>query len=270
RYVLEHTVTEQGVVIVSNVNCGYLDMAVNFIMSVQRHSNAKVLFVAMDEVAFDFMDDLEPGTVVMFPVKTGSVRKHASRAGEFGDASFAAEVLVRPSILSHILAQSFTVLWSDSDIVWLSNPLPLLPDAYDPSDVRAGSEVMLQHDGADHVACTCFMFLKPTVGSHKLLALWKKHMIDQKSDKNQKPFQAPLQAMVEVGLNVRYIPNEVMPAGRDFFNVGPVDDYAKVVHPQARIAHNNFIKGHEKKMNRFQRYNLWWVEGMHFPECDGT
>lgn len=45
---------------------------------------------------------------------------------------------MRPSILSHILAQKFTVLWSDSDVVWLDNPLPLLPDTRDPSDVRPG------------------------------------------------------------------------------------------------------------------------------------
>lgn len=44
---------------------------------------------------------------------------------------------------------------------------------------------MLQHDGSDEMACTCFMFLKPTVRSHKLLALWKKNMIDKNSDKNQ-------------------------------------------------------------------------------------
>lgn len=73
---------------------------------------------------------------------------------------------------------------------------------------------------------------------------------------------------MDVGLNVEFIPDEVMPHGRGFFDVGYVEDYAKVVHPEARIAHNNFIKGHEKKMGRFQRYKLWWVEGMHFPECD--
>ncbi|CAM9634317.1 unnamed protein product, partial [Laminaria digitata] len=54
----------------------------------------------------------------------------------FGDPAFAAEVLVRPSILTHIMNQGFTVLWSDSDIVWLENPLPLLPDTANPSAVR--------------------------------------------------------------------------------------------------------------------------------------
>lgn len=30
--------------------------------------------MAMDEVAFDFLDELEPGTVAMFPLKAGAVR----------------------------------------------------------------------------------------------------------------------------------------------------------------------------------------------------
>ena len=63
-------------------------------------------------------------------------RKHATVAGQFGDPAFAAEVLVRPSILTHIMNQGFAVLWSDSDIVWLGNPLPLLPGTADPHSVR--------------------------------------------------------------------------------------------------------------------------------------
>jgi len=73
--------------------------------------------------------------------------------------------------------------------------------------------------------------------------------------------------MVESGLGLEFIPDEVMPHGRKFFNHSYVENYAEVVHPDARIAHNNFIKGHEKKMNRFRRYNLWWVDGVEFPDC---
>lgn len=42
RYVLETVVTSDGVVIVSNVNCGYLDMSTNFLLSVREASGAKV------------------------------------------------------------------------------------------------------------------------------------------------------------------------------------------------------------------------------------
>ncbi|CAN0411584.1 unnamed protein product, partial [Scytosiphon promiscuus] len=49
------------------------------------------------------------------------------KAGQFGDSIFAKMVLVRPKILQSILNQEYAVLWSDSDIVWLDNPLSLLP-----------------------------------------------------------------------------------------------------------------------------------------------
>lgn len=47
------------------------------------------------------------------------------------------------------------------------------------------SEVMLQHDGSDEMACTCFMFLKPTPRSHRLLGLWRDNIIGRNSEKNQ-------------------------------------------------------------------------------------
>lgn len=42
RYVLETVANEDGLVIVNNVNCGYLDFATNFLRSVRRVSDAKV------------------------------------------------------------------------------------------------------------------------------------------------------------------------------------------------------------------------------------
>lgn len=42
EYVLETTATKDGLVILSNVNAGYLDMAANFLLSVRRTTDAKV------------------------------------------------------------------------------------------------------------------------------------------------------------------------------------------------------------------------------------
>lgn len=43
RYILDEVADpETGLVMVTNVNCGYLDMAVNFLLSVRRHSDVKV------------------------------------------------------------------------------------------------------------------------------------------------------------------------------------------------------------------------------------
>lgn len=60
-----------------------------------------------------------------------------------GDATFQSQVLVRPSILQSILAAGYTVLWTDSDMVWLGDPLPLLPDVNERSSVSRTSAIVL-------------------------------------------------------------------------------------------------------------------------------
>ena len=75
--------------------------------------------------------------------------------------------------------------------------------------------------------------------------------------------------MKKDGLKVEYISDDVMPHGKAFFSDMYVEGYSEIVHPKAKIAHNNFIVGHEKKKDRFRRYHLWFVEGTYFPECEG-
>lgn len=65
---------------------------------------------------------------------------HATRAGTYGDFAFAAEVSVRPFILQSVLREGFAALWTDSDMVWLGNPLPLLPDLKSSSTVSKNSD----------------------------------------------------------------------------------------------------------------------------------
>ncbi|CAN0378878.1 unnamed protein product, partial [Scytosiphon promiscuus] len=56
------------------------------------------------------------------------------------------------------------------------------------------------------------------------------------------------------------IPPEVLPPGKVFFNNAYVEDYAQVYHSEALIAHNNWIRGHHAKLERFRRYHLWGME----------
>lgn len=73
--------------------------------------------------------------------------------------------------------------------------------------------------------------------------------------------------MLDAGLKLEYIPEDVMLYGRVFFDHEAEENYAQVMKPEVMIVHNNFISGHDKKRERFQRYHLWWVDDMDFPEC---
>eukprot|EP00904_Undaria_pinnatifida_P006456 jgi/Undpi1/2940/HiC_scaffold_14.g06317.m1 len=108
-------------------------------------------------------------------------RQHSLKAGTIGDARFAAAVLIRPKILISILKQGYSVLWSDADMVWLGNPLSLMPEL----GSNAPVDMMLQYDGLMSNKCTCFMFLNPTTMSRSLLKKWEQEIINTGSDKNQ-------------------------------------------------------------------------------------
>lgn len=60
----------------------------------------------------------------------------AKAAGQKQNQEFAEADLLRPNILHFILKQGYGALWSDSDVVWIQNPLPLLPEMGTPSAVR--------------------------------------------------------------------------------------------------------------------------------------
>ncbi|CAN0058993.1 unnamed protein product [Ectocarpus sp. 13 AM-2016] len=166
----------------------------------------QVLFVAMDEASFDFLDDLSPGCVVLFPQEDDSERHRAVKAGQWGDEIFKHETVVRPDILLSIMAQGYKVLWTDVDIVWLGNPLPLLPDT---QKNATAAEVMLQIDGKPINKCTCFMYLDCTPNAATLLELWKREIVETKVSQNQMAFRAPLAQMEQAGLNLEILPDEV-------------------------------------------------------------
>ncbi|CAM9904550.1 unnamed protein product [Scytosiphon promiscuus] len=254
----------KGVVVVTSVNCGYLDMAVNFLLSVRRvGGNVKVLFVAMDEASYDFLDDLSPGCAVLFPQKS-SKRRHAVKAGQWGDAIFKHETVVRPDILMSVMRQGYRVLWTDVDIVWLGNPLPLLPDTQ--KNVTT-AEVMLQIDGKPINKCTCFMYLDSTPNAMRLLDLWKREIVSTAVSQNQMAFQKPLVHMEAAGLKLKLLPDEVMPPGFKIFDDTFMKDNYQRYQGKLLMVHNNWIIGHDAKRSRFRKSGLWEVEDWEFPTC---
>lgn len=81
-------------------------------------------------------DLIPPRTRWMHLVYITQERHHAMKAGVYGDDMFKSQVIIRPLILLNILKQGYPLLWTDSDMVWFGNPLPLLPKITDSSAVR--------------------------------------------------------------------------------------------------------------------------------------
>ncbi|CAN0301406.1 unnamed protein product, partial [Ascophyllum nodosum] len=260
QYVLDTVAGEDGLVLVNNVNCGYVDLATNLLRSIQRVSDAKVLWVAMDDVAFDFMDAIAPGCTVMFPFN-GTVVPHATKAGAFGDDVFKAEVLVRPHILQAILKRGYPLLWTDSDMVWLRNPLTVLPKVNDTN----GADLMLMIGGQPEHLCTCLLFMKPVPAAKELLVLWEKEIIKIHAKQDQATFVHPVVLELFQGMKMDIFSNESFPPGRRYFD-HPFQENDPA-HDNVFVVHNNNIKGHDEKVKRFKEYNLWDLGNASIPQC---
>ncbi|CAN0340815.1 unnamed protein product [Pylaiella littoralis] len=262
---------QQGLVIVSSVNCGYIDMAVNFLLSLRRSAiKVKVLFVATDEVSFDVLDALSPGHTALFAPKSWS--RNATGAGSFRDDIFKAQTCIRPTILISILEQGYRTLWTDSDTVWLGSVFPVLPDPRDKTNPVA--EVVLVADGVEVAnglprnTCTCFMYFDLTPNAIRLAQLWAQNIVDIDAPDDQSGFQGPLREMRDNGLRLDILPGEVMPTGKFIFNEERVEEHYELYRANLLVVHNNYIKGHDAKLGRFRAAGLWEVEGTVFPTCD--
>lgn len=56
----------------------------------------------------------------------------------------------------------------------------------------------------------------------------------------QGALQGPLQFMRQGGLKVEFLPLNVMPAGKDFFDHAYLEDYVRLYHNDTVIVHNNW------------------------------
>ena len=244
-YILDTVADENGLVITNNVNCGYLDMAVNFLTSVQKFSDSRVLFVAMDQVSFDFLDELTPGCIAMFP---SGYEKQSIEAGDFGKDIFSSQVTVRPVILHSVLEAGYSALWSDSDMFWLGNSLELIPESADAMFMRGATNIYAP-------ICSCFIYIRNNELNIKMMKLWHENLIDSgKNAMDQPALQEPVKIVTELGLSVEYFDSEVFPNGDGFFDHPYEEGYLSKYHPKTKIVHDNYIIGHSKKKNRIIEY----------------
>lgn len=72
----------------------------------------------------------------------------------------------------------------------------------------------------------------------------------------------------DAGMRLEYLPSESFPSGKQFFENPYEENYAHIHYEDILVVHNNYIKGHGRKLERFEAYHLWDVAGHVFPTCD--
>ncbi|CEL97126.1 unnamed protein product [Vitrella brassicaformis CCMP3155] len=159
---LSSVANADGTIVMTTVNNGMVDFAINWAKSLQRQGASSFLIVCLDDGCFDLLSQSLPNNVVRAPKE---VRVSAA-ATIFNTESFGALVMTRPFFVREILQRGYTVLYNDVDMVWLRNALEYMPSRR--------FDVALQIDVVNF--CSCLMLFRPTEGALSLLNQWEQLM----------------------------------------------------------------------------------------------
>ena len=127
-------VARNNMVVVTGVTYAYRDVLMNFVCNLRRLGiYDHLLIAAFDEETYRF--GFRMGLPVFFydsQTQSQSIDTGAREAA-YGSEGFKSLTKLKSQIVLQILRMGYDVIWSDTDIVWYRNPLPLLAEM--PSDL---------------------------------------------------------------------------------------------------------------------------------------
>jgi len=272
-------VSEKNVIVITGVNCGYLDFATNWAYSLLNLSILNFLFIADDLPSAHFLENRFPGHVV---VSGEEVPERGKRASEYKAVGFKDICSKRPTWVRLFYLLGFDVLYADIDAVWLQNPFPVFfgeeamgeLEFIAADDSRSGR---LNPLGLSGNLCSCLLYFRHPPSNttlnnplrqhneelaYELIKRWEKRVKDYPGEMDQESLNQELPAGVMDGLKFSILPRLSFPNGRNFMSF-PDGTLPFVVH-------NNWIIGHSAKKKRFKQFGLWNVSDVEFPRCESS
>jgi Nucleotide-diphospho-sugar transferase len=172
-----------------------------------------------------------------------------STSGDYGSAAFNIMTQRKMECITYLLAQDLDVLYVDTDIVFLADPIPLLNANY-ALNIQS-DECSAPYKNTD--LCTGFMYIQ---ANQKTLAFFKEivAIIAQHDYKinDQQALNKLLAKTWPFGISVNVLDVCQFPNGCRYFD--HTDSNCK--RNEAIIVHNNYLVGIENKLARFKEYGL--------------
>ena len=213
------------------VSSGYQDMFDNWwhyfsLLKLSLH----VIVVAEDNATYTRYKNN-----INFAVINGLNQSHGEKAFDYNTKQYKALVSKRPTYILAFIKRGLNVIYTDVDTIWLKDPRSFLNDHYD----MWGST-----DGPLYY-CTGFMAFKPSPLSEDLLQKWKASL--ETPDINQVKFNSLVK---KSAIRHKYLPRKEFPDGLMYFD--------RSMRSNVVVVHNNYIVGHDNKVERFKSVRLWW------------
>ncbi|XP_053391059.1 uncharacterized protein LOC128553886 [Mercenaria mercenaria] len=219
------------------VNNGYFDFFKNWIHFYRRFNfNYTLIVIAEDDIVFFKLQKLGGKLITLVRGR----RNTSSEAVVFGSRAYGELASGRPSYMLRYLQNGVNIVYADLDAVWLRNPFPYF---------NGNFEIWMPSDGRPGNLCAGLMAIKSSKETITLMQEWKASL-----NKHPKGNQYAFNQVVKYSqVRLKTLDMNLFPSGKLYFKKFNDEQRRKVV-----IVHNNWIKGHPAKLQRFKTYKLWF------------
>uniref|UniRef100_A0A6B2KZP7 Nucleotide-diphospho-sugar transferase domain-containing protein n=1 Tax=Arcella intermedia TaxID=1963864 RepID=A0A6B2KZP7_9EUKA len=266
-------------------NYGYLDMLLNWIYNITALKITNYVIAALDRLTYEALEKL--GVESFFYDKDEMVKFYDAKECNFNSVEFMSICNEKPFLVNEILKGGFDCLWTDTDIIFFKNPLPVFDEQIadfqfqsDDDDICAGffyaksnprtirflnavvahtrQVVVLDDQSIMRLYLHDPNYAVRMVGDVENVSFEQRNSdflmkVDKMNVKHQSAHPAPSQDSL---VACYYTLDRVrFPNGTAYFNAKLPQKLGIIPH----IVHNNCIIGHTGKVDRFKLYNMWFI-----------
>jgi len=174
REIMDNLVDEMKRVVVIAVNCGFVDMADNYLNSVVKQGVENYVVVPLDSVAQRVMSDAYPGHVLPIPPELQTHQTPTIQTtSSYNTENFRILTSLRPSILLRFLRAGYSPFYNDVDMVWKANLFATLMEIH-----HSNKAFLVRGKGGAYGdgANTSTIFMRPTEENLRFVQGWKEEM----------------------------------------------------------------------------------------------
>ncbi|XP_072180901.1 uncharacterized protein [Diadema setosum] len=231
-------------VILTTSNYGFVNMTKNWLKSLRNSGvQERVVIIAEDKASHSELRAIRrPNLTVEYTELGRSQRK----AMTWGEQSYRDFVSKRAIYILRLLRRGVDVLFSDADVVWLKDPLPVFtPPEYDVYYSKANQML----------ACVGFAYYVATEQTIKLLEEWIIRMRSNPTMQTQVILNRILTSKYFPSLKVGILDQSA------FTNVkGYQNNSAGTEREDIYVVHVNGVTGSSAKTDVLKTINLWYLE----------
>lgn len=249
-------------VVVTSTNHAYVDVTENWLSSIRRTGNPhpNIHIVAEDELAYNALVKSTAGENIVHIRKAPNLSTNMTLI--FDTPEYKRFCNKRPQYILDLLKSGHDVLFSDVDILWFQKPYPTFYSDSTDNDAAKKADIYVMQDQAPprQIFCAGFVMYRSTEVTIKWVQKW---IAELELRNHKRPDQEILNMMVKG--NVKDVPPALLEvlnpekylSGQNYFN----DTWrAENTHIQPIVLHNNWIVGHEAKVQRFKDLGTWYTK----------